>query len=188
MDLWNLLIKPMFEMVAGLFYNEGVSNRNEVFRIMRKSFKGFTLLKRNIDDITVETMMNYDFEQRAIDVQNIARIKWEARKRHSTPDFKFTTKKTSVRDTKKDGKVFYPKEIQEFLNLLTAPICKIRCSARHMLEFHNIFTPTHEATLSKCKEFTNEGTKLKLGRKEIMMSITRYIKPFIDCIKLFLNK
>lgn len=81
-NLWRVLVKPLFEMKAGHYFLENKSNKDKVLICLRKTFKSFTLLCRNVDEL-----MSFQFEERAQEFWESARIKWKARKEHSMPDF-----------------------------------------------------------------------------------------------------
>ena len=80
-------MRPLFEMLTGLLYNESESNWNRVLTLMRKTFKEFPLFKKSVDDETIEKSMDFNMRQRVIDNQALARMKWEARKSHTKDKF-----------------------------------------------------------------------------------------------------
>ena len=178
-NLWKILVRPLFEMMSGLYYNEAESNKQKTLRLLRKTFKDFTLLKKNVDNVSLDKLMDYDFEQRASESQIIATIKWEARKNHSVPRINPEFKKRK-RKNDMGKKVLYPKEIQEYLNIKTAkcPACNIPCSSMHMLEAHNVYTPTNESILNECVTLSNAGFKSRKTRGNILGDIADYIKLF----------
>jgi len=45
-NLWKVLTRPLYEMLFGLYYYDGDSNKEKVQRVLRKTFKSFTLLKK----------------------------------------------------------------------------------------------------------------------------------------------
>jgi len=136
-SLWTILIRPMFEMLVGLFEREPHSNREKVFGLFRGTFKKFTLLCKNVKNSTVDLLMDFDFEKRASQVVELCRNKWRSRKLCKVPVY--SPQSCSVRK----HSVFWPKELQVLLNLKSAlcPECHIPCGEFHMLS-HNIFIPS----------------------------------------------
>jgi len=116
-NLWKVLVRPLFEMLAGHYFAENKSNREKVQNCLRKTFKSFTLLFKNVDDDTVNELMGFQFEERTSEVWKLAKLKWEARKTHCVPDYA-----SIIEEEQKfgGGRVFYRKELQELLNLATA--------------------------------------------------------------------
>ena len=189
-NLWNVFVRPMFDMLVSLYVMEGESNRERVTRLLRKSFKSFTLLGKNVDNKTVEGLMSLDFNERAIGLQRVARAKWEARKSR-TFGCVLEEERKSCSESEGSGKsprVLYPKEIQVFFNLKTAlcPKCGVPCSSRHLLDVHRIYVPDNMAVLERCRLMSTEGFEQKLGRKDILENIINYIEPFSVYIKKFI--
>ena len=83
-NLWQVLIRPLFDMLLGHFQVECVSNREKVLVLMRKSFKKFTLLKKNVGNDVVMTLVGNDFSERVQYVCDVARKRWATRKSRST--------------------------------------------------------------------------------------------------------
>ena len=109
---------------------------------MKKTFKEFTLIKKNVDDETIEKRMDFNLCQRVIDNQAMTRIKWEARKAHIIPKINSGFKRNELGER---SRTLYPKTVAEFINLKTAmcQLCGVPCSLRHMMEHHRvIFRPT----------------------------------------------
>jgi len=192
-DLWKMFMRPLFEMIAGLFSMEGKSNKEKILRLIRKTFKAFTLLKKNVDNSTVETLMGYDYEKRAEIIHKTARLKWEARK---TRDFSQLPEKLeeiellAKGERKTSGKVLYPKEVQELFNLKTAicPRCGVPCSSEHMFKIHQTYIPDNYTVLDQCKVISEDGFESKLSRKSIFGNVLRYVEPFIVYMRNFLGK
>jgi len=188
MNLWKVFVRPMFEMLSCLYVVEAESNRNRVVTLLRKTFKRFTLLSKNVDNETVDKLMDFNFELRAKESQRIAHAKWEARKAHSVYGLLEEKGKIKMAKTKK-SKVFYPKEVQEFLNLKTAlcPGCCEPCSSKHMWEVHRVYIPDNKFALEKCGSLSDFGCEHKMNRKIILGIIARYFEPFIVYIRNFLT-
>lgn len=61
-------------------------NQDKVNLKIRKTFKKFCLLAKNVSDETVNRLLDFNFEKRAKYVSKVTEIKWEARKNHCVPD------------------------------------------------------------------------------------------------------
>ena len=114
--------------------------------------------------------------------------RWATRKSRSTS----SEAKGEVKLKKgfKQRRIYYPKELQEFLNLTTSMCteCGKPCSAEHLTGVHKIYVPANEIVLEKCRLVSETGVLMKWSRKEILNTIAKYIKPFIHCIKLHISK
>jgi len=190
-NLWRVFVRPLFEMVSSIYVVEGASNKEKVIGLLRKTFKSFTLLCKNVDNQTVEELMNFDFSARATASQRISRAKWEARKSRSSDEFMERKKRGEFCNgdrNVKGSRVFYPKELQELINMKTAlcPKCNVPCSSVHMWEVHRVFIPSNEIVLEKCNLLSAVGLETKSNRKTILETIAGYITPFSVYMKHFL--
>ncbi len=86
-NLWTVLVRPMFEMLIGLYETEGKTNKEKIHRLIRKTFRKFTLIKKNVSNKVIFKLMDFDFEERVHKVMQITRTKWDARKNHMTPEY-----------------------------------------------------------------------------------------------------
>ena len=182
-NLWKVLVRPMFEMLAGHYFMDNPSNKEKVMNCLKKTFKNFTLLCKNVDDRTVSELMDFQFEKRAAEVWELARIKWEARKAHFPLDYSDVTDGREKLES--SDRVFYPRELQKLLNLTTAlcPVCCTPCSSSHMLSTHNLYIPNNETLIKRCKELSNDSNNSGLNRRQTLQRIAEYINPFVLCLK-----
>ena len=180
--LWTILIRPLFEMLIFPFHIEKTkSGIGLVRRKVRWSFKKFCLLKSNIDNKTIEALMDFDFNKRADQVVKTTEIKWEFRikgKMPSKEDFpKFPN------NTQKQ--VWYPMEFAELLNIKTALCkeCKVPCNSSHLQQQHGIQVPENQELLQLMKEKSEE---LKKGtgkqKKELLQELGKIMRKEIDKI------
>jgi len=182
MNLWTILIRPLFEMLTCLYKNENSrSNREMIVRLLRVAFKKFALLKKNVSKYMVEKLMNFDFEKRAEEVFKINQIKWEARKLNQLPAFPKSRKEPTHK------RCYYPKELQQILNLKTAlcPQCKVPCSSQHMNSSHQIFIPNDEELLDLLDRVNANNKERKRG--EILDEAAQAILPFLNALSKHLN-
>jgi len=84
-NLWNTLIRPLFEMLIFLYDKEGQTNRGRVETLIRKTFKKLTFLSNNIPTETINELMKYNFSDKVERITTIANIKWETRKLNKIP-------------------------------------------------------------------------------------------------------
>ena len=188
-NLWHILVKPLFEMLIFLYHEErSVTNRDKVHLKIRKTFKKFCLLKKNVDNETVERLLNYNFEERAEFVAKVTEIKWEARKNHSAPSKKDYPENNQKNQKKQD--ILLPRELTDLLNLKTALCkkCNARCNSAHMANEHNILVPENLAILDilreKARKLTQAGAK---NKKEIIQKLGDTLVPYIQLIKSILT-
>ena len=75
-NLWTILIRPFFEMLIFPYYAErSITNIERLQTLIRKTFKKFCLLSKNVDNETVNRLLDFDFTQRAADVVEITKAK-----------------------------------------------------------------------------------------------------------------
>ena len=187
-NLWRVFVRPLFEMLAGLFYVDAESNKKDALRLVRKTFKNFTLLSKNIDDETVGALMDFNLEERAAVVQLKAELKWEARKSRCVEEASNGGSVVCKGKEGKDKTIMFPRELQELLNMKTAmcPGCGKPCSSEHMFRSHRTYIPENETLLEKCKLLSQEGYSNGLTRRQILVIISEYIEPFSVYMKNFL--
>ena len=126
--------------------------------------------------------MNYNFEERAKETTIVSKEKWEARKMHRDPVL------PKLNQTHPNIKVYYPKEVQEILNLKTAmcPKCNKPCSSEHMISEHNIFVPKDQEILVMMKRIgiENKGKK----RREIVREAAKAVKKYVQTLRVHLQR
>jgi len=185
-NLWTVLVRPLFEMLTGLYINEEKTNKERIESVIRKSFKKFTLLKRNTSDKVIYAMMDFNFDARAEEVINIAQKKWDARKNHQIPNLGTVYKKSAPA---KETKIFYPKELQILLNQKTAicPHCTVPCGSGHMIKEHNIHIPSNMTLLDTMREVSRQKAERGLNRSGVVREAGRTLGPFIQAMGAHLN-
>ncbi len=185
-NLWTILCRPLFEMLIFPYYAERChANINKVHRVIRKTFKKFCLLKKNVDNETVAKLMNYDFRERANRVVEITNAKWNARIQYRTIDA-CDYPRDNIKDT---SKIWYPKEVTELINLKTALCkkCDTPCSSYHLKESHGVQIPSNKEIL-ELMEYKNQEIKPRKGtdRTKMLKDLGVSLKPFIDSITTLL--
>ena len=182
--LWTMLIRPLFEMVIFPFSAERTKSGLELVRQkLRWSFKKFCLLKRNIDNKTIEGLMDFNFNERTTQVVRITKIKWELRIKGKIPSKEDFPKYPNKINIKKQ--VWYPMELAELINIKTALCkeCKVPCHSNHLLQHHNIQVPENEELLQTMKEKSEELNKdLGKQKRKILQELGNIMKREIDKI------
>ena len=180
--LWTILIRPLFEMVIFPFNAERTKNGLKLVRQkVRWSFKKFCLLKRNIDNKTIEELMDFNFNERVTQVVRTTKIKWELRIQGKIPVKEDFPKYPA--NIKKQ--VWYPMEFAELLNIKTALCkeCKVPCNSNHLLQHHNIQVPENQELMQIMKEKSEELNKDKGKQKrELLRELGNLMKREIDKI------
>ena len=72
-------------MLIPLYEGEAESNKVKIDRLIRRTFKKFALLKKNVCNAVVSRIMHFDFAERAHEVSVITKEKWNARKKNLAP-------------------------------------------------------------------------------------------------------
>ena len=126
--------------------------------------------------------MEFNFSQRAGEVVEITDKKWEARKKNQLPNAPRKTKD-------KIEKSYYPRELQELLNIKTAlcPHCRTPCSSEHLLFAHQIQIPENTELINLMKAETN--SKIKEGKKklQILEELGTLLTPLINKVQMILT-
>ena len=183
-NLWTVLVRPLFEMLIFLYYTEkGKCNLERVHLKIRKTFKKYCLLKKNIDDKTIQRLIDFQFEDRVDEVVKITQKKWEARENNDMF-------KKPIKIEPKTNQAIYPRELQELLNLKTAMCteCNTRCNSIHLREVHNIIVPENTQLLDKIETDTKELKMERMTKKEILEELGKRLQPHINNIKIILNE
>ena len=186
MKLWTILCRPLFEMLIFPYYAErSTTNIDKVHTKIRRTFKKFCLLKKNVDNETVEKLMNYNFQERAGKVVGITDIKWNARMNHKAPNIDAYPKE----DPRLNDKTWYPRETVELINLKKGLCkeCQLPCNSDHLIE-HGIQVPTNKEILQLMEDGTNDlkNTEKSDNKTEILKTLGERLKPYINSIKTIL--
>jgi len=183
-NLWTILCRPLFEMLIFPYYAErSITNIDKVHSKIRRTFKKFCLLKKNVNNEIVEKLLNYNFQERAGNVTEITLIKWNARMKHKAPNPQEYPKE----ETRPNQKIWFPRETVELINLKKGLCkhCQVPCNSYHLSE-HEIQVPTNEEILQMVEEGSNDLRKTKAGKKEILKILGERLQPYINSIKTIL--
>ena len=79
-NLWRVLIKPLFDQLVHLFiFDKAKTNQEKAKRMLKYTFKRFTLLTKNTPDRLVYLLSEYSLQDRAKQVCAKDERKWESR-------------------------------------------------------------------------------------------------------------
>jgi len=164
------------------------SDKDAVLRSIRKTYKKFTMLKKNVSNGVINTLMNFDFKNRVRNVLMPTKCKWEARKSHTIP----TYPQRLPSPTHPFAGTIFPRALRQLLNLSTAlcPRCpsKVACSSSHMLNQHNVYIPDHDVIFKKIQGFGTCVTGNGRGRRKKVLNLGEdYVRPFINYLQMHLN-
>ena len=185
-NLWTILCRPLIEMLIFPYYAErSTVNINKVHIKVRQTFKKFCLFKKNIDNETIEQLMDYNLHERAGKVVQTTDIKWNARLQHKAPNPNEYPKEKPEKNTIK----WLPKELVEFINIKTALCkdCNTPCNSDHLAEAHNTQVPTNNEILEIIRKKSEEIKDQRgLKKSETLKLIGECIKPHIELVRTFL--
>ena len=161
------------------------SNKENILRVVRGSFKKFTMLKQNVRNDTIYDLMQFNILDRAKINMHLAKCKWKER---SGYDMEITTEEIIPLQSKKPR--LLPKELSEVINLMTAkcPKCtKAWCNPTHMASAHSISIPSYKEIIAEVEKRITVIQKSKWERKRALQYLGSFITPYIDDIKKHLN-
>ena len=190
-NLWTILIRPLFEQLTILFYSErSITNKDKVLLLLRKTFRKFTLIGKNVENAILDDLMGFNLEDRA-DWNTIqAKKRWEKRlgKKLYPAENEEEVMKLKERIMKKTHRLL-PHQLQEFLNLQTSkcPLCPLFCSKVH-LEEHGIEIPSYDEIIRDVENKTLEAKKEKLSRNKTLDRLGKFIEIYNEKIKGHLNQ
>lgn len=189
-NLWTVFIRPLFDQTLSILYAErNHTNPEKVRRLIRKTFKDFTLLPKNTEDKIIEKLSQYNIDHRAANTVEKNTIKWESRKKREEPNYQ---EMLSTRPQETENGPL-PKELQEYISIQTAlcPAClqlgkKAVVRPSHLLT-HNLEAPS---PLDLIEEMTGIKVKKKngnLSRIKTLRARRNLILPHLSTLKDFLN-
>jgi len=83
-NLWQIFVMPLIEFLLPLYVNENALHwRKKVQKLVLGTFKLYMGLSKNTPNNLTQTLLGYDFHQRAYFIQEISRSKWLERRRCS---------------------------------------------------------------------------------------------------------
>ncbi len=80
-EMWQTMVKPLFDAALVLLqYEPSISQKENLKRLWRMSFKEFLMVSQRTGTLLVEEMTNRDLEEIAQNVVEEAKRQWEQRK------------------------------------------------------------------------------------------------------------
>ena len=184
-NLWQVLIRPLFIPLALLSNFLCQTSKEQMARKLKKTIKWFLGLNKNTPDEIVFHLVDVDLEKWAEVERTRAKKKWEARVNFQDVG---TLPKYLINVNNK----WLPKEIAEFINLQCAfcKECNTILTAYHYQK-HNVPVLSLFELLEECNrniEETQNSLKRTLKRNEVLAINKTMISQYINEMKSFLNR
>ena len=158
----------MYEFLIPIYYFEqSKTKKQQIDRMLRKSFKSYTGLKKTVETTLIQELMGYNISERSDLLQYISDMKWRHREKNELyvpqeDDNISNTLKTKSKNICKH----LPKSMIKYINMQTylCPACKAkgrssRCSADHLEKNHSIF-------IEKPQKLIEQIEKLTISKKQ----------------------
>ena len=204
-NLWQIFVIPMYEFMLPLCYHEESSTKKElVQRMLRKSFKSYTSIKKTVRTDLIHDLMGYDISERSKHLHYISEQKWKYRelgKAYKQSEDKNLT--LSKEAQSKNMCKYLPKSAIRYINMQTClcPSCKVkgviaRCTKEHLQNNHQIDIDTIYTLVEQVQNLKNDLTtttkkgeaKGKIERRSLLEHAEKIFQPNIEKIKGFLNR
>ena len=209
-NLWQVFILPLYEFILPLYHFEQAKTaKARVERVLRKSFKNFTGLRKTVNTVLLNQLMAYQIQERSSSLAFISEEKWRSREKGEM--FKLGKCKGlehHVPEPLPNICKNQPKLMIKYINMQTAlcPVClnqpqangatgtiRARCSPEHLQKCHNIHIESVSSITQEVMKLTKAEEKkrwdpLKMVRNEILSYAEDLIEPNINKIKAFLNQ
>lgn len=186
-NLWTVLIRPLFEQITMLYYTErSPSNKEMVRRALRQTFKKFAMLKKNIKSEIIEDLMRFDIDDRANRNMTSTKRKWAYRTGEDIQE-------SDVEEPEERKYRILPKELQELLNLMTAQCPKCVkgtytvCNVNHMRETHQIILPTYGHIIEEIERRSEAAKAQGLSRRSALEHVSSFLTVHIVRMKKHLD-
>ena len=195
-NLWQVFITPMFEFTLPLYsYEKAELEKVRLETLLRRSFKNFTGLRKNVSSELIQDFMGYNLKERSEYIQYVSEKKWEFRTQGKKyigaedPHFKFLRKTQGSKDAVNLCKD-QPKLMIKYINMQTTLCqrCKekdiiTRCSKSHLSLYHHVYIADIYSIASEVLKKTN---KVNWSRKKIMKFAETILQPSVNRLKNFL--
>jgi len=181
-NLWKVFIKPLFDQLIHLFlFDKAKSNQEKANRVMKYTFKRFTLLTKNTPDRIIYLLARFNLQDRAKYVCNRDENKWKDRlslDKHQEPEVIASFPKFNA---------IFPKELQTFINL-SRSLCKTHKFAilnpSHLCSHHGIEMPSYEDIIWNLESMVVYKTILKGDKSKHVVDKT----SSLSVARSYLNK
>jgi hypothetical protein len=179
-NLWRVFLQPLFEFTLPLYVNESSQARKMKLKtILNKTFKGMTLLKKNVPEVYIEKLREYDLDQLSNRSKLVNEDKWISRKQGQVympnPEIEFLESSTS----------FLPKCLVELLNKYTmiCPKCegKTIMTAKHLSSRHGVELTDPLVLIKEMQEVDGPHRKQKLWMNTVRLHRElAFVKKFLS--------
>jgi hypothetical protein len=183
-NLWQILIRPLFLPLAMLSNYLCESAKVLMERKLKKSIKWFLGLTSKTPDDVVFTLVKVNFKEWARVEGERARLKWEARISYedvsSLPEYKVTC-----------GVKWMPREVAHFINLQNSYCkqCGYIMNARHYQK-HGVEVCTVPQLLEELeRRIKSEEDRVgkKLLREEVLDISAEYVRSYIEKMGCYIS-
>ena len=203
-NLWQVFVVPLFEFTLPIFhYEDSRSNKLNLERLLRSSFKNFTGLGKTVDTKLIEDLMGYNLYKRSQHMHYISEKKWESRLKGEKYNPIEDHNKELACPTKITNKCkYFSKLMIKYINIQTAlcPKCKEinilkRCTSDHLSTTHNIKTDSIYTIIDYLKNHSrkmvinerNQKVSQYKNRKEMIQLSEEILEHNYKKIKLFFS-
>ena len=201
-NMWQVFVLPLFEFTLPIyFYEEAVTRKLRLEKILRHSFKSFTGLGKTVETKLIDELMGYSLQARSKHIQYVSEKKWEFR---LIGEQYFPTKDPNQElawsPYKPNKCKYFSKDMIKFINLQCAicPTCKDqgitkRCSQEHLDTFHQvkidsvdiIYDHLIKNSMKEVVNSKNKKVKKPKNRKEMIQTFHEIFDPNYYKIKSF---
>jgi len=169
-NLWKLLVRPLFTPGLGIMFMNTKSRVSNFQRSFKKSLKKFVGLSVRTNDKVLEEITPFQIENLSLELAKTARLKWMKR---LDPNAIYST------PSRPKHKVApLPKNVVKYNNIQFSEckICKtgVRNSIDHLKNSHNIFLPKTEELIKSIGEIIPNNYK-KYARSHGLMLREKYV-------------
>jgi len=146
-NLWQTFVIPMYEFLLPIyFYEQSMTKREQIERMLRKSFKSYTGLKKTVETMLIRDLMGYNLDERSRFLHYISEKKWLHRERNEMYNLKEDTQISGfMKAGPKNLCKNLPRIMVKYINMQTClcPECNrngiiVRCSKDHLETNHEV--------------------------------------------------
>jgi len=186
-NLWEIFVKPLFDQLVHLYYADGAqTNRVKADRLLKYTFKRFTLLAKSTPDKLIYYLWGYSLVNRAVIIFQRDKAKWDQRNKQKPSPM------VAPVYSQLFHKAIFPQQVQTFINL-TRSLCKVHRSSilnpEHIKKFHNPQFPSYTEVFSKLESLIVYKVTLQRGKPKhtldrfSSLEVTRnYVNRLISCL------
>ena len=189
-NLWQCFIQPLFEFTLPLLSFDGTnSNLANLQRLLRNTFRSFTLLSKSTSIEDMNFLMGYDIIKRERFIRYVSAQKWNFRVKGEIYDSKSDKYASQLLPTDPVVTKYLPKEAALYSNLLCAvcPKCKgLRMSASHLWLTHGLKIESLKEITLRVRSHLDKQIP-KIARSKRVAYAAEIYEKGINRLKAFMN-